>query len=199
MPLSLVTAPTQLAVSVEECKQHCYGINSEDDALVERFIKAATANVQRRIDGSRQLMAATYDWKTKSLADLADCDSFVEIPRPPLNRITSITYANSTGGTSTLSTSVYEAVTHTDQPGGIQLKPGQSWPVVQSARKYPVTVRFVCGSTSSTGVPDDAKQAVYLLVGDYFENRGDAQEKTSDKTEKAVDAICGSLGYGSYA
>jgi hypothetical protein len=51
-----------------------------------------------------------------------------------------------------------------------------------------VCITFVCGYGVATDVPDKAKQAMLLLIGDYYANReaGKASEKTITAVERLL-------------
>jgi uncharacterized phiE125 gp8 family phage protein len=97
------------------------------------------------------------------------------LPMAPLQSITSITYLDSSGASQTWS-SAYYRVTVSRHPGRVVPIVGQSYPTTYQTTDA-VTVRFVAGYGAASAVPLALKQAILLLVTNWFENRsavGDA-------------------------
>lgn len=91
----------------------------------------------------------------------------IQLPKRPIQSITSIAYYDSTNTTQTLSTSVYSLDA---QRQLVRLKYLQTWPDTLD-RWDAVTVTYVAGYASVASVPALYKQAMKLLIGHYFENR----------------------------
>lgn len=166
--LTLVTAPTLEPLTDSEAANQVRvptegGYYNEE---LRRLIKAARLEVERRLN--RQLLNATYDFKF----DRFPCgyDSRIYIPKAPLSSVTSITYTDADGDSQTLATSVYKVIA-SREPGEIALKSSQAWPTVYDEPDV-VTVRFVAGyGATAASVPEGIRQAMLLMITDWFENR----------------------------
>jgi uncharacterized phiE125 gp8 family phage protein len=166
--LTLVTAPDAASpftevVTVSELKTHCRIDVSDEDTYLEAIILAA-----------RQY-AENYTWRafmTQTWRATYDCfPCVIEVPRPPLQSVTSITYVDDAGDTQTLSASLYQVDTKS-QPGRIIPAYGESWPTIRSDTLNAVTVNFVAGyGDDPEDVPAGLRHAVKFLAGHFYENR----------------------------
>lgn len=93
----------------------------------------------------------------------------LELPKPPLQSVTSVTYLDATGTPQTLDLSIYlkDLVT---EPGRIYLAPGKSWPPYLAQRNS-ISIQCVCGYESADLVPEEIKLAIKMLVANFYENR----------------------------
>ena len=169
MPLTLTqtVAPTIEPLLLSEVKNYLRLDGTENDAVVEALALAAREEVE--IFTGLTLLATTFAWR---LWGFGACP--LQVPRPPLQSVTSITYFDSSNVSQTLSSSVYTVDTQS-RPGRILLTDGQSWPSVFS-RYDAVTITYVAGH-SLAALPERAKIAMKLMIGDYYENR-EAQLET---------------------
>ena len=101
----------------------------------------------------------------------------IVVPKPPLQSVTSVVYVDTAGATQTWSAANYLVET----PSGPYALPGRIQPVV-TASVYPsvgflttVTVTFIAGYGGAAAVPVQLKQAMKLLIGNWFTNREAAQ------------------------
>lgn len=166
MGLFLVTAPTAEPVTLAQVKLHLRVDDSVEDALLTGLIRAAREHVETVTQ--RALMTQTWDLKL----DAFPCDgAAIEIPKPPTQSVTSITYVDTAGVTQTWSSALYT----TDLPSDPQGQPGRIVPAYQQVypqtRDVPnaVTVRFVAGYTAIGLVPDSIKAAMKILIGTWFD------------------------------
>lgn len=136
MGLIQTIEPGAEPISLAEAKDHLRLEGyADEDTLVGGIRSAARAYVETFT--TRQVVTAswqlTLDW----------FPSVIELPHPPLQTVTSITYVDTAGDTQTLATSVY-TVDNTGLIGRIYPAYNQSWP---STRSQPnaVTVTYVAG------------------------------------------------------
>lgn len=168
MKLTLVTAPTAEPISVTEAKSHLRVDISADDTLIGTYITAARQYAEQHL--WRALVTQTWDL----VLDYWPMGSRIEIPWPPLQSVTSVTYTDDNGDTSTYSSANYIVDTY-GEPGGIVLKSTASWPSATLQEVNAVKVRFVAGYGAASAVPEPIKSAIKLLVGTLYENREDVQ------------------------
>ncbi len=164
----LVTGPTSEPVSVEDMNAYSRVEmdQPEEDLLVLRLIKLARELVEN--DSERQLMTAT--WKL-NLDAFPRSNGAIELRKPPIQSVTSLTYYDSDGSLQTLDASKYDADV-LSTPGRIVPAFGESWPVTRNGFPNAVIVEFVAGFTSALLVPERAKQCIRLLADHWFNNRG---------------------------
>lgn len=173
--VKVYTASTEEPVSILEVKQWLRLEEDEvtDDPVVEALIATARGRIEER--HKRAYMRQTFD------AYLDACEipyhgDPIEMPRSPLVSVSSIRYFGSseisdTGGTSVSTTGFY--VDTAREPGRIVPAQGVAYPT-PTRDTNALIVRFEAGySTSSTGIPDQAKTEIKQLVAKLYEHRGD--------------------------
>lgn len=159
--LKRTVAPTLYALTKDEAQRHLR--LTDEDIPVTGYLASATADAESFCE--RALLTQTY---TLKLDEFWSGD--LELPKPPLQSVTSIVYATDSGtSTSTVATTVYE-VDSDSEPGRIRLKPDQSWPTDIYDRANAVTITFVAGWTSEALVPSEIKQAVRMILGHFEKN-----------------------------
>ncbi len=164
MGFSLVTAPTIEPVSLAEAKAHMRVDFSDDDDLITALVVAARQQAENHTN--RVLLTQTWDWTL----DRFPCTRTFEVPRPPLQSVSSITYKDTNGDEQTFSSSKYLVDTGSER-GRISLADGESWPATK-AEINAVTIRFIAGygDTAAT-VPQQIRQAILMMVGHLYEHR----------------------------
>lgn len=165
MALVLVTGPTIEPVSLEEAKLHIRQDGTADDDLIRVFIKAARESVEQIT--RRALITQTWDL----FMDEWPAGERIKLLLPPLQSVSYVKYTDEDGTINTFDSGSYIADIK-NQPGGVVLADGESWP---SDALYPVNainVRFVAGfGDGSADVPGPIRAAMRLLIGHYYENR----------------------------
>jgi uncharacterized phiE125 gp8 family phage protein len=181
-------AATTLAVTVQDAKLHLNVSSTEDDTLITSQVKAATLLLEQKT--SRCFVTQTRVLKADSFGDCRYVQGQRVYPvRSPLKSVSSISYLDSGGATTVMPSSDY-VVSTGDQPGYIAPSYNASWPDVYQ-QPNSVTVTYVAGhSTVSTGVPENVKQAVRMVVGHWYRNRESVLVGTiSKEIEMGVDAL----------
>lgn len=168
----LITAPTVEPVTLAEVKAHLRITHSDEDDLLNAYIKSAREYTERYL--SRSLVQQTWDifYDVFPLTDEP-----LEIPLPPLQSVSSIKYFDSSNVEQTWDSASYTVDTDAVMP---KVYPAIDQ-VYPSSRYYPksVTVRVLTGYQDSgaspvdlaDGVPETIKTAIKILVAHYNENR----------------------------
>lgn len=154
MDLVRKTPPTKTSIDVALVKAGRRIVSSTEDALIEFWIKAADEYVEKRTN--RALMEQTFVLRLRRILPV------VQLPRPPLKEIISVTYTSDDGSSlvlpdpndrvridrmlATLDTGLVE------QPGTMEIE-------------------YVAGVDDPEKVPAALRQAVYLLAAHYVTNR----------------------------
>lgn len=163
MSVTEVTAPTVEPVTAAELRLHSRIDDAEETSLLNRLIKTG----RRWCEGflSQVMVNTTFD------LTLDEFPAFeIAVPRCPLVSVTSITYLDSAGTSTTFAAASYIVDTKS-KPSRITPAWGVAWPGTRGIINS-VTVRFVAGyGAAATAVPDEWKQAVLLLAGHWYENR----------------------------
>lgn len=162
MTFSIVSAPTTAPVSLAEAKLHLRVDASDDDTLIAAIVDAATVyceNIARRSFVTQTIDVAYDAWPS--------ADGFY-LPRIPVQSVTSITYTDEDGSASTVSSNDYIVDTYN---GRIALKASATWPSVTLQKINGVVIRYVAGYGAANDVPEQIKQAIKLVIGDWYEVR----------------------------
>lgn len=184
--LSLVTGPTEEPISLEEAKAHLRVDGNDEDTLIQSLIVAAREHVETIT--RRALLTQTWDlffdywpgpgWRWVPPHPYETLvyrpavpgwgSTLVVLPLPPLQSVTEVCYTPAGGEEQTLASTEY-VVDTVSEPGRIVVTgdlPGDELAPVNGVR-----IRFVAGWPAAEAVPQTIRQAMHLLVGDFYENR----------------------------
>lgn len=169
--LVLVLAAASLPVDLNMAKAHLKvdDADTAEEALITDLIESGRERLDGR-DGvlNRALITQTWDWTLDRFP--RNRTHYLEVPLPPLQSITSITYTDSAGAAQTWGSSLYQVDT-ASEPARIQPAFNESWPSTRDELNA-VTVRLIAGYGASPGfVPTPIRQAILFLVTDAYENR----------------------------
>lgn len=178
MPLTLISAPTEIPVTLAEAKLHLRIEDSatEEDALITRAIKAATAACENMI--RRAIMTQTWE---------ISLDEFpsgpIRLARPPVQAITSISYYREGDGQLVLLDGADYYLDTATLPGWACCDPEKDWPLDVYERAGAVMVRFTAGYADAASVPEPIKEWIFCAIEDLYRNRGvmiDSRDKPND-------------------
>lgn len=158
----LITGPTSEPITLDALKLHLRITGSAEDTLLQELLAACRREVEE-VTG-RALVTQTWE-----LALDGWPRAFCELPRGPLQSITSVTYYGADQTLHTLAADQYHAVTQTT-PGWFEWAPGVSAPTLSVDRVLRVFVRYVAGYAVGE-VPAPLVQAILLLCGHLYEHR----------------------------
>jgi uncharacterized phiE125 gp8 family phage protein len=166
MPLNLITPATGPVIDLDDVKSHLRVDLDDEDDRIQAYRDAAMNHVE--IVTGRQLLTATWE---------LILDAFpwhIELPKPPLQQIVSVTYLDTGNVLQLVDPSRYRVQAlsgPTAQRGWIEPVYGSYWPLTQWVAGA-VAIRFKAGygDTADT-VPAAIKQAMLLLIGSWYENR----------------------------
>lgn len=200
--LNLVTPPTSEPVSLDEMKEYLRQDHDAEDELITAFITAARITVEEWL--RRALINQTWEmyldyfpgsgqegiWsgvRQGTKRSVRDAEDVLIMPRSPLSSVTSISTFAIDDTESTFASTNYTVDTQSD-PGRIFLKDGAVWP--DDLRDYhAVKITFVAGyGANAASVPQSLKLAVKMMAAQYYEHRGDEQDKVP-VMPKAVRAL----------
>lgn len=117
------------------------------------------------------------------------CADEIELPRPPLQSVTSVKYTDSDGDETTMTEDTDYIVDTDSTVGRIVLPYAETWPTATLYTVNPIKVRYVAGYET---IPRSIKQAMLLLIGHWYANREAVlvgQGTMSKEIEFAVKAL----------
>lgn len=166
MRLKLVTPPALEPVTTAEAKSHMRVDIGDDDGYIEDDLIPA-ARIYFEETAWRALITQT--WRL-NLDEWPESNE-IELPRSPLQSVTSVVYKDADGTPATWPTSSY--IVDTDsEPGRIVLADGESWPNVTLYPANPIVITFVAGyGNAASDVPAQMKRCIKLLIAHWYENR----------------------------
>jgi len=130
-----------------------YG-GTDQDAVFDSMIVAAREWTEQFL--ARQLITATWQLKL----DYFDW-TIIDLPRQPIQSVSSIVYTDSQGTEQTLSSSLYDFSANS---GRIAPVYNESWPDTRDSLE-PVTITYVAGyGDEGHDVPEPIRQAILLIA-----------------------------------
>lgn len=137
---------------------------TEHDFLISALIVAARRWLESKM--RRALITQTIDLTL----DAWPRATILEIPRPPLQSISSITYYDDNDTAAVMAAGEYFTDT-ASTPGRVVLRNGSTWPGGSLRVANGIVIRYVAGyGDSAADVPATFIQAIRLLVGHWYEN-----------------------------
>lgn len=157
---------TTLPVSVADVKAWLKVETTEDDALIEGLIGAAAS----AIETEASICLTEQPVRQQPVAGFPrSATAMIRLWKAPVTEVTAITYLPSDGGEA-LPMTGYRLVE--GRAGGILPAAGEAWPDGLSGAGT-VTIDYVAGYAADE-LPAVLVQAVKLLVGHWYGNRGEA-------------------------
>jgi len=189
--LTRAADPSVEPATLAEAKRHANVVASDDDDFITSLIIAAREQVES--DTSRALITQT--WRLKLHEFFADK---FELPRPPLQSVSSIKYLDLDEAEQTLGATNYDVDTDRE-PGVIWRDEDATWPTI-SDEVNAVTITFVAGyGDAASDVPARAKHAILLLVAHWYRSREAVTIGTiSKEIELAYQRLVNGLKVGNY-
>ena len=162
--MTLITAQTEWWVELDDAKVYLDETTTDNDALIQELIYAVQSNVEEQCDlGLNEATFETY------------LDKFplkgIEVWHWPVASIESVKYTDGDGVTQTVTSTNY-GTDLTRKPARIVPIDSYSWPDTKDTPNA-VQIQYKTGFTSPAVLPGDLKQAMYMILSDWFKNRGD--------------------------
>src|SRR5262245_28437849 len=173
---TLITPPPVEPISLAEAKAHLRFDADDEDSTIEIYIRAAREYLEGPY-GFLGRALVTQSWRL-TIDEFPDNE--IQILLPPLQSVTNIYYDDPEGNEQTVNPDLYYVDT-ASQPGWVVPIASSSWPTPLDAINA-VRIDFVCGYPPDTGVsptdytaniPEQLKQGMLLMIGNWFEHRED--------------------------
>jgi uncharacterized phiE125 gp8 family phage protein len=166
MSLELITPPAIEPVSLADAKAHLRVDTGDDDALITRLIAAARETAERAT--GRAFMAQTW----RLWLDCWPNDWAIEIPRPPLIGVSSITVYDALGNATVVDAGSY-LVDAASIPGRVVFR-NTVLPPVNLRGAQAIAVEFDAGyGADADDVPAGICEGVLAWIAHLYESRGD--------------------------
>lgn len=152
-------------ISLAQAKLHLRVDITDDDALITSLIIAARMHAESST--GRSFAQHTYRADIPCFADI------MILPWRPIQSISSIKYYNtdSPEALTTVDSAVYDLYSN-----AVVRRYGNDWPTAWAIRPDAVQITYVTGyldnaSPQVAALPDTVRSAMYLMIGDLYENR----------------------------
>lgn len=172
-------------LTLPEAKAHLRVDFADDDVYIEQLISTARWKLERQYRRAilSQTMVLGLDWfgmpsryrdvfSPLSYWPVAGpqyaSSSIIEL-RPPLVSITSVKYYDPSNVLQTFANTNY-GFDATSEPGRLYPLPGKSWPAT-AAVPNAVQVTHISGASDPAQVPENIKQAMRMVLSNFYENR----------------------------
>jgi len=182
----LTVPPSAEPVTLTEAKQQARIDTTADDTLVTNLIIGARQWVEKYT--ARALITQTWQmwidlwpaatelwWDGVRQGPVTGLDqiSTINLPRAPLQSVTSVQYFDDSDNATVWSASNYFVDT-IREPGRLALRQGATWPV-PSRLTNGIMVEYVAGyGDAGSAVPETIKTAIRQIVSHWYEHRGEA-------------------------
>jgi uncharacterized phiE125 gp8 family phage protein len=164
-------APTELPLTIEELVGHLRadGATESDRADMLAYLRSAVS----QLDGDMGLLnraILSQTWAQK--LDCFPACGYFDIPLPPLQSVTSITYLDENGDSQTLATSAYRVLNAGDpmNRGRIERASGATWPSTYTVQQA-VTVTFVAGYGTRNDIPHHTRHLILFAVKEAYDHK----------------------------
>ncbi len=192
--LKRTVQPTSEPLTVAEVYEHCKIDSNSEESYVSALITAAREWLEEH--NNTTLLTSTWALTLDCFplrdraANTLDRER-IELPRCPVQSITSIQYVDEDGTTQTLSASTYTLDNASDTTASVGPAYDEEWPDIRD-QKNAVVITYVAGWTLASSVPARYRHALKLLIGHWHANREGVLTGTiSKEIEFAINALIG--------
>lgn len=182
MGLKLITAPAVEPITLDQLKLQCRIDGTDEDLLLAIIIQAARAKAENYTGTAiiSQVWEQTLDaWP----------EAEIELLKPPVTAITSVTYRDAEGATQILSNALYtlDAATF---PGWLLPQVDVTWPDTDGSASA-IAIRYTTGYADAASIPADMR-AWLLLTAAYLYAQREAlvvDGRVSEIPSRFVDSL----------
>jgi len=184
MRFKLTQAPAEEPISLVEAKAVLRVSSTAEDAIITQIIIAAR-NFCERYTGKVFVTQTWEGWldrapvqpargwhegiEERPISSAYETKRFIEIDKGPVQSVSSIKSLNDEGTEAAFEASNY-IVDNLRTPARVALARSSAWPTDLRPINA-IKITFVAGFGAAAAVPQDIKQAMYLLIAHWFENR----------------------------
>lgn len=193
--LTLITLPIEEPITLVKSKSYLRIDTEDDDEYISFLITAAREyceNYQNRayITQTWEMTLQKFPFDNTDILNDSFTNSIIEIPKGKLQTINSFTYKDLCGNIHNLTENIDYVVSTRGILGKICPPYGKIFPTTQLFPLDPVVINFTCGYGDSIKVPTRVKQAMYMLIAHWYENRITTTDlKVTGEIDFAVSAL----------
>jgi uncharacterized phiE125 gp8 family phage protein len=177
-------------VTGAECNFATIIVKGTPESTEDSFVGTLITVARQYCENFQHRALATQTWQL--ILDEFPSDDYIEIPKAPLQSVTSVKYIDTGGVTATFTASLSGYYVDTDsEPGKVCLSYGQVWPTTTLRPHAGVIIEFVAGYTGTAPyiLPKTTRQAMLMLISHLYENRMPVMTNAPKELEFAVTAL----------
>lgn len=183
--------PTSLPLFLVDIRQHIGLSDNHFDSMLDQLLSVATTRVEQ--DTRRSLITQT---RVLSM-DSFPTNGIIELPSPPLQSVTSVTYVDTNDATQTFSSSKY-SVDSNNTPGRLIVNDSEDWPTIRG-HFDDIKVTYVAGYGSTVASVDPVAQyAIKMLVSHLFNSPAVTAHGSVSVVPVGYESLINSLKWGQY-
>ncbi len=156
-----VAAPTLRPVSLDEAKTHLKVSGTDEDTLITTYLDASIAACENKLQTA--IMDTNFVLYQRSFCQ------HLNLQKNWVTQINSVKYYDENGTQQTINSSNY-TLQDFKVPNVLYFNSNYSFPSTDT-REFSVEVNFNAGSMAASGVLPNIRAAIFLEVGDRYENR----------------------------
>ena len=184
--LSVKTPPAAEPLTAAEVREHLRVDDTSEDTLINLYITAAREWLE--VQCNESFITRTL---VLSMAGFPRYRAEIVLPRPPLISVTTVEYTDPDNATQTFTDWQEWATT---QPGRLCPLPSAEWPATATGLYEAVQVTYDAGHGAlATDVPERFRHAMRLLVGEWYENREQVQDRPLNSIPDGIGEVVQSL------
>tara|TARA_R110000751_G_scaffold307640_1_gene430347 strand:- start:33873 stop:34529 length:657 start_codon:yes stop_codon:yes gene_type:complete len=186
--LQQVAQPSVEPITLLEARAHLKVDATAEDALIYAWIQAA----RQHVEGATRRAMLPQDWELR-LSSFPRRGEAVDLPLPPFIAVLSVSTYDAAGEATLIAADGYQV----EAPGGdfapsARMYPGSAglWPVAVAGVRGAIRIRYRAGYFSPGAVPAPLRAAMFLIIGDLYENREGSLNRniqTNPTVERLVD------------
>lgn len=179
--------PTSEPVALEEVKAHARITDDASNDVLDSYLVAARQEAEDYM--GRGILTQTWKLVLDQFANIIPLPMAAPLQNDPDaepdSTVPVVQYYDTAGALQTLADTVYDVDT-VSRPGRIVLKPGQSWPSLQSEKRNGrVEITYVVGWTTAAAVPERIKQGIRQWVTYLDLDRDGAEARALEARQAA--------------
>lgn len=178
--LTLIIPPAVEPLELEEVKKYLKVDDITDD-LEDAYISGLITVAREYCEEYQHRAYITQTWKlalsefpcaTDDTVNDYETDNIIEIPKGNLQKINSFTYKDIYGNVTALTENIDYIVSSRGILGRVCPPYGTIFPYMPLYPLDPIVINFTCGyGDDGSKVPTKVKQAMYLLISHWYDNR----------------------------
>lgn len=160
MRVRVVQAPGMEPISIQELKNEIRQTSDQQDDMLLRQITSVRQHLEKTLGNA---------YITQGLeGTLSRFYPIIDVARPPLQTVESITYIDMHGNQQTVDSEIY-GVDPSSNPGTVYLRTGKQWPDTQPGNPATVRINYTAGyGDNRNDVPQDIRGAMLMLAATIY-------------------------------